>query len=258
LEILDERLEVEMTDFEDRIPVLIFRAALLVAILALFVVAGSSSAGAEAAGEIHSDLPEAVDPARRHLFYLHGAWIEHSGLERSHPSHGRYQYQAIVRTFAERGFVVISEARLERTDAEAYAKKVAAQVHHLLEQGVPPSQVTVIGHSKGGSIALIAASELQEEKVNFAILAGCGKRGSGFRRSFERFLEQRAARLRGRLLSIYDASDRLAGSCREAFEKAVIAESAEVVLQTGRGHALFWSPKPVWVDQVVEWTEPKP
>jgi pimeloyl-ACP methyl ester carboxylesterase len=152
---------------------------------------------------------------------------------------------------------VVSEARLEQTDAEAYAKKVATQVRRLLEQGVPPSHVTVIGHSKGGSIALIAASELHEEKLNFVIMAGCGKRGSGFRRSFERFLDERAARLRGRLLSIYDASDRLAGSCREAFEKAAVAESAEVVLQTGQGHALFWSPKAVWVDEVVGWAEPK-
>ena len=247
-----------MTGPEDRIPVQIFRAALLGAMLALSVVAGSSSARAGAAGEVHSDVPEAVDPARRHLFYLHGAWIEHSGLERSHPSHGRYQYQAIVRTFAERGFVVISEARLEQTDAEAYAKKVATQVRLLLEQGVPPSHVTVIGHSKGGSIALIAASELQEEKVNFVIMAGCGKRGCGFRRNYERFLDERAARLRGRPLSIYDASDRLAGSCREAFEKAAIAESSEVVLETGQGHALFWSPKAVWVDEVVDWAEPKP
>jgi pimeloyl-ACP methyl ester carboxylesterase len=245
-----------MTSPEDRIPMQIFRAALLGAMLALSTVAGSSSAGA--AGEIHSDVPEAVDPARRHLFYLHGAWIEHGGLARSHPSHGRYEYQAIVRALAERGFVVISEARLEQTDAVTYAKKVAAQVRRLLEQDVPPSRVTVIGHSKGGSIALIAASELQEEEVNFAIMAGCGKRGSGFRRSFERFLDERAARLRGRMLSIYDASDRLAASCREAFEKAGLAESSEVVLETGEGHALFWSPKAVWLDEVVDWAEPTP
>jgi pimeloyl-ACP methyl ester carboxylesterase len=233
------------------------RSALLGAMLSLSVIAGSSSAEAGAAGEIHSDVPEAVDPARRHLFYLHGAWIEHSGLERSHPQHGRYEYQAIVRTLAERGFIVVSAARLEQTHPETYAKKVVTQVRSLLEQGVPPSHITVIGHSKGGSIALIAASKLREEKLNYVIMAGCGKRGSGFRRSFERFLEERAAGLRGRLLSIYDASDRLAGSCREAFEKAAVAESAEVVLQTGRGHALFWSPKAVWVDEVVKWAEPK-
>jgi pimeloyl-ACP methyl ester carboxylesterase len=230
----------------------LLRSALLGAMLSLSITAGSSSAGA--AGEVHSDVPEAVDPARRHLFYLHGAWIEQQGFERSHPRHGRYEYQAIVQALAERGFVVISEARKGATDVEAYARKVATQVRRLLEEGAPPAQVTVIGHSKGGSIALIAASELQEEKLNFVIMAGCGMRGSGF----GRFLDERAARLRGRLLSIYDASDRVAGSCREAFEKAAVEESAEVVLQTGRGHALFWSPRAVWLDEVVDWAAPKP
>jgi pimeloyl-ACP methyl ester carboxylesterase len=153
---------------------------------------------------------------------------------------------------------VISEARTGATDVGAYAKKVAAQIRQLLEKGVPPSQVTVIGHSKGGSIALIAASELQEEKLNFVIMAGCGKPGSGFGRSYQRFLDERAARLRGRLLSIYDASDRIAGSCRAAIEKAALTESDEVVLETGRGHALFWSPEAVWLDEIVEWAAPKP
>lgn len=236
----------------------LLRLAMIGAVLSLSAVTPGSGAGDGAPGEIHSDLPEVVDPARRHLFYLHGAWIEQQGLERSHPKLGRYEYQAIVRTLAGRGFVVISEARKGPTDEETYAKKVATQVRGLLGKGVPPSHITVIGHSKGGSIALIAASELQEEKLNFVIMAGCGKPGTGFGRSFERFVRQRASRLRGRLLSIYDASDRLAGSCREAFEKAGVAESAEVVLQTGKGHALFWSPSPVWIDEVVDWAEGKP
>jgi pimeloyl-ACP methyl ester carboxylesterase len=229
-----------------------FGSALLGTALFLFVGAG----GAGTPGGVHSDVPDTVDPARRHLFYVHGAWIEHHGLEHPHPRHGRYQYQAIVRALAERGFVVISEAREKETDGEAYAEKLAKQVRRLLDKGVPPPRVTVIGHSKGGSIALIAASELQEEHLNFAIMAGCGKPGGGFGRGFERFLEERASRLRGRLLSIYDASDRLAGSCREAFEKAAVADSAEVVLQTGEGHALFWSPRAVWIDEIVAWAEP--
>jgi pimeloyl-ACP methyl ester carboxylesterase len=233
-----------------------FRSALLGVTLSLSIATGASIVAS--AGEVLSEVPEAADPARRHLFYLHGAWIEQRGLERSHPRHGRYEYQAIVDALAERGFLVISEARTGATDVGAYAKKVAAQVRQLLEKGVPPSQVTVIGHSKGGSIVLIAASELREEKLNFVIMAGCGKPGSGFGRGFQRFLEERAARLRGRLLSIYDASDGVAGSCRAAFEKAALTESDEVVLETGRGHALFWSPEAVWLDEVVEWAAPKP
>jgi pimeloyl-ACP methyl ester carboxylesterase len=231
-------------------------SVLLGGVLSLSIATSASGVGT--ADQIHSDVPEAVDPARGHLFYLHGAWIEGGKLERTHPSHGRYEYQAIVQTLAKRGLAVISEARGAATDVEAYATKVATQVRRLLQEGVPPAQITVIGHSKGGSIALYASSELQEEKLNFVIMAGCGKQGTGFGLSFEHFLGERAARMRGRLLSIYDASDRIAGSCQEAFEKAGVAESAEVVLQTGRGHALFWSPRAVWIDEVVKWAAPKP
>jgi hypothetical protein len=31
-----------------------------------------------------------------------------------------------------------------------------------------------------------------------------------------------------------------------------------VVLETGLGHALFWSPRAVWIDEAVEWAEAKP
>lgn len=237
----------------DPLPMRLSGSALLAATLFLSIAAGAIRTGAETPGEVHAEVPDPVNPARRHLFYLHGAWIEQQGLERPHPRHGRYQYQAIVGALSERGFVVISEAREGETDVETYAEKLAHQVRGLLEEGVPPSRITVIGHSKGGSIALIAASELREARLNFAILAGCGRRGSGFGRSFERYLEERASRLRGRLLSIYDASDRVAGSCREAFEKAALSDSQELVLQTGRGHALFWSPRAVWVDRVLAW-----
>jgi pimeloyl-ACP methyl ester carboxylesterase len=233
------------------------RAALLGGMFALAAAAGYTSEETEAKAEVYRVPPATIDPARSYLFYLHGAWIEQGGLERTHPRHGSYEYHAIARTLGQRGFVVISEARTAAVDAEDYAEKVVSQVRRLLAEGVPASHVTVMGHSKGGSIALLAASELQEEHLRYVILAGCGKRGSGFGRSFERFLEVRAARLRGRILSLYDASDRIAGSCREAFEKAALEESREVILQTGRGHGLFWTPQPVWIDEVVSWALPR-
>jgi pimeloyl-ACP methyl ester carboxylesterase len=232
--------------------------ALLAALLSGAVAPGSRGAEPRAAGEVFTDVPRVVDPARRHLFYLHGAWIERHGLERVHPRFGRYEYRAIVRALAERGFVVIAHPRRRPIDAAIYAAKVAKQARRLLDAGVPPSKITVIGHSKGGIIALIAATELQERKVNFVVMAGCGKRGSGFRSSFERVLEVSPTRLRGRFLSTYDENDGVAGSCQEAFERSAAVESQEVVLQTGLGHGLFWSPRAVWIDRVVEWAKPEP
>lgn len=196
----------------------------------------------------------ADDSSQRHLFYLHGAWIEQHGLRQPHPQHGPYEYERIVRTLADAGFVVISEARLHDVAPPVYAEQIAGQVRELLRRGVPANQITVIGHSKGGHMALLVASLVQEPTMHVVVMAGCGKPGTMFRRSYERFLATHASRLQGHILSIYDAADREAGSCHEAFAAAADGvESREVVLSTGRGHGLFYTPEPVWLTLVTQW-----
>jgi hypothetical protein len=224
--------------------------------IALFLFINMQSAMADKKDAIFTDVPEAVDPAGKYLFYMHGAWIETKGLMSAHPKHGAYEYEKIVQTFARKGFVVISEARFGEVRHREYANKIASQVQVLLEKGVPPGNITVIGHSKGGNMALITASILNEAKVNFVVMAGCGEKGTMFRRSFEKFLRRSAPRMSGRILSLYDAADRSAGTCREAFDRADHVESREVVFKTGRGHGLFYSPQSVWVEEVVQWSNP--
>jgi Integrase core domain len=90
-------------------------------------------------------LPETIDPSRRYLFYLHGAWIEDHGLTAAHPDFGRYQYAEIVHALSDRGFVVISEPRLHEVDSAVYAQLVERQVTALLEKGVPPARASGIG-----------------------------------------------------------------------------------------------------------------
>lgn len=194
-----------------------------------------------------------VEPEQRYLFYLHGKWIELHGLHHPHPTHGLYEYEHIVRAFADRGYEVISEVRRGEVETEPYARKVADQIRDLFEEGVPPRNITVVGHSKGGQMALIVASLVQEARVNYVIMAGCGKRGAMFRKGYERFLQSQARDLDGRILSLYDSSDREAGSCQEAFDAAPHADTKEVVLRTGRGHGLFYAPRSAWVDVVVDW-----
>lgn len=203
--------------------------------------------------EIYSEIPEAVDHSRKYLFYMHGAWVEMKGLNEAHPRYGLYKYDKIVQSFSNKGFVVISEARLRRVRIGQYANKVARQVSRLLDQGVPRKKITVIGHSKGGLMALTVASILGEREINFVVMAGCAKKGTRFRRSYEKFLQTHAQRLRGRILSIYEADDRSAGSCQEAFNLAPDIESKEVVFNTGRGHGLFYSPERIWINEVIKW-----
>jgi len=203
--------------------------------------------------EILADVPETVDPAKNYLFYMHGAWIEMRGLNRPHPHHGDYKYDEIVNSISRKGFFVISEARLERVGMYQYAKKVAGQVRRLLSLGVPAENITVIGHSKGGHMALLVATILGEDKINIVVMAGCGRSGTRFRRGYDKFLRNHAAQLHGRILSILDAADNVADSCQESFKKVPQLESKEVMFHTGMGHGLFYSPESIWINEVVKW-----
>lgn len=204
-------------------------------------------------GAVYKGLPDRIDPKQKYVFYMHGAWIEVKGLNTPHPRHGKYEYDKIVQGLSDQGFAVITEPRLNSVDLEYYAEKITMQVRDLIGGGVSPHNITVIGHSKGGIIALLVASMLEETKVNFVIMAGCGRKQTKFRRVYKKFLENRAAFLRGRLLSLYDGADRAAGTCQEAFNAASQISSKEIVLNTGRGHGLFYSPESIWISEVAMW-----
>ena len=51
---------------------------------------------------------------------------------------------------------------------------MAGQVGRLLAAGVPPSNVTVVGASKGGWLTLETAAELGRDDARSVVLAGCG------------------------------------------------------------------------------------
>ncbi|MBN2501710.1 MAG: hypothetical protein JXB38_13090 [Anaerolineales bacterium] len=99
-------------------------------------------------------FPDTIDPARRYLFYLHGKIIEDQGIPAVSPDYGEYEYAAILEKLASYGFVVISEQREANTDVETYAQKVIEQINRLLEANIPPQAITVVGVSKGASIAI--------------------------------------------------------------------------------------------------------
>ena len=59
---------------------------------------------------------------------------------------------------------------------------------------------------------------------------------------------------RGRILSIVEETDTVAGSCTVPFEKSRIEPRFhEITIHTGRGHGAFYAPVPDWMDPVVRW-----
>jgi dienelactone hydrolase len=189
-------------------------------------------------------MPETIDPDARYLLYLHNRFLEDAAPGDRHPTFGMYEYQAILDALAERRFTVIAERREPAADPAEWASRVTHQVRSLEAAGVPPERISVVGFSKGGAIAVLASSELADDRVNFVFVAACG----GWTASVAD-LEPH-----GRLLSIREASDDLADSCEPLFTRAAAAsEAREIELHLGGGHGAFFRPRDEWIEPVVAW-----
>lgn len=200
---------------------------------------------ANQSGLILKDVPGEVDAKGRYLFYLHGLIIENEGVRPTSPRFGVYEYEEILETFQRKGFIVISEPRPKGTDPEQYAAKVVEQIKRLLKAGVPPENITVVGASRGGGIAIIASTRLKNRRVKFAIMAACGDWD---------VYKKVGIDLWGSILSVYDADDDMAGTCSDFFRKSTgISKKKEVVLKLSLGHGILYRPLKEWVDLVTAW-----
>jgi hypothetical protein len=188
------------------------------------------------AADIVTDVPASPDDSGKYIFYLHGFVEEEEG-----PTE---KYEAAVEAVAESSATVIAEVRGD-TDPNAYAEKLKGQVNGLISKGVPASNITISGFSKGSVIALAAAGAIQNPDVNYVLLAGCSD-----------FLNQKygvdANKAVGRILAIYDVGDEKFGTCSGVISSdKVNLEEAE--LDSGKGHKLFRIPKDKFIEQ---WRDP--
>ena len=188
------------------------------------------------------EVPSKADPKARYLFYLHGRIVEQGRRPKSE-EYGFYEYDQILETLSKHGFVVISEQRPKGIDIEKYAAKVAEQVRKLIKDGVPPSQITVAGASQGSLIAMLVSTYLQNRSLRFVLMAACTGNDE---------LSQ-LVNLHGRVLSIYERTDR-AGTCEKLRADATgLAQYEEIVLSTGLRHGFIYRPLKDWVDPTIAW-----
>ena len=197
-------------------------------------------------------FPAAIDPSQRYLFYLHGKIIEDQGLPAVSPVYGAYEYPAILEKLASYGLVVISEQRPRDADGIAYAQKYAGQITRLLEAGVPPERITVVGASKGAAIAAEVSDLLKNPQLNYVLLASCHP-------DVVRDWLRRGLALSGNVLAISDAADtEYSGSCQAIFDRSAgqgLARHAEIVLQVGSGHGIVYQPLDEWLLPAVQWAQ---
>ena len=212
--------------------------------LILLLVGLALAAAEEAAATILTDVPARPDAQARYLIFLHGKIVEDEGPRPTHPAFGVYEYEAILDALAARGLTVISEQRAAGTVADRYAERVVAQVRRLIGSGVAPRQITVVGFSKGGAIAVLTAAQLAQEGVNFVFLAACS----------EELLARQDVRVQGRILSVIEASDTVGRSCEPLHRRAVPGTMFEEIrLDTGARHGAFFQPRAAWIDPVARW-----
>ncbi|HEU4556886.1 MAG TPA: alpha/beta hydrolase [Longimicrobium sp.] len=197
-------------------------------------------------GSILADVPAQPRPGARYLIYLHGRIVEEQGSRPTDERFGTYEYQQILDTLAASGAEVIAEQRPRGTDFRAFGAHVADQVRRLQAAGVPPERIAVVGFSKGGAIAMIASALLKEPRLTFVLLAPCGDWVKG----------RDDVDVRGRILSIYEASDELGTSCEPLFAQASApGEHREVRIATGAGHGAFFRPRAEWLTPTLQWVE---
>ena len=226
---------------------MIRRSIVLLVLATMVAVAACASMSGNPHREIFDDVPAKIDPGARYLFHMHG-WVVEALGPAGAVSTG-YNWRWTVEAFADRGFVVITEARSNNTDVQAYALMVARQVARLRAAGVPSDHITVTGMSKGGVITVLTTAAIADPNVRFVVLAGCPPVwDNGIRAGFQAF-----GRAQGRVLSMYDRYDSVVSSCSLYFQNSPGLTFKEMILDGNRGHALFYAPDRLWVDPVVAW-----
>jgi dienelactone hydrolase len=207
----------------------------LAVLLVVMLCAGVGGAQQGEAGKI--------DRGARYLFYISGYIVTAENTRPTSPRFGVYEYKKIVETFEQRGFIVVSEARKQSQEIEPYARKVAAHVRQLLNAGVPPQNITVVGASQGAWMAMLVSTYVANRELNFVFVGACAA-DDGLLNVVD---------LHGNVLFISERTDKR-GNCQRFRDDAKgLRDYQDLELNTGQKHGFLYRPLNEWVEPVVEW-----
>lgn len=184
----------------------------------------------------------------RYIFFLHNRFLETHDLNESHPEYGKTAYLETIKEFKDNGFTVISEQRNGNVNAREYATLVTAQIDSLIQKGISPKNITVVGTSKGGYIAQYVSTLANNKDLNFVFIA-----------SFRENDLQDISNINycGHILTIYEASDPFGVSAVKRKENSTcyIEHFKEIELHTGLGHGFLFQPMDEWMQPTIKWAK---
>lgn len=196
--------------------------------------------------QIYEQFPSAIHANERYVIFSHGLIAEGEDPKPVSPKYGVYDFPQIKEAlFKDGGFNLIAVQRKKGVELENHVNQLESWVHRLLDAGVQPSRVTLVGFSRGGQITALASSHLASEGINTAILAICSA-GDFTVDSGPPIV------LGGNVLSIYETSDEL-GSCSKLADRSHLRSFKEVAISTGKAHGAFFEPRPEWIDSLKAW-----
>jgi hypothetical protein len=193
--------------------------------------------------EIYANFPDTIHASERYVIYSHGLIVEGDDPKPISPLYGQYDFPAIKQTlFNAGGFNLIAYQRPKSSD-DSYADTLKSWVKRLLDAGVKPSRITLVGFSRGAQLTALASSGLAAQRINTALLAICEDGDVA---------QTPGLVLGGNLLSIYETSDAL-GSCRKLSVRSHLKSFKEVAISTGKKHGAFFQPLPQWTEPLKAW-----
>lgn len=186
------------------------------------------------------------DTKEKFIFFLHNRFLEEHGLNEAHPEFGRTEYLEIIEQFEKSGFKVISEKRNVNVNARDYALSLITQIDSLLNSGVYPENITVVGTSKGGYIAQYVSTLANNANLNFVFIAS-------FRDDDIQTIPD--INYCGNILTIYEKTDPFGVSAinRKETSSCLIKHFKEIELNTGMGHGFLFKPLKEWIEPTIEW-----
>ena len=180
----------------------------------------------------------------RHIFYLHGKIIETQGVNANSEKFGPYKYLEIIQALEKTGAKVHQDIRTESTNFDAYTLKLSKQISKLVESGIPPNLISVIGASKGALLAMQVSSQTIYP-INYVLLGANNKQ----------IEEQYTWMLHGNVLGIYESTDKIAGKNYDHWinRSKQTSHFEQLEIKTGLGHGFLYTPRPEWLEPCLEW-----
>ena len=177
------------------------------------------------------------------VIYLHNAWYEKHKDGQPHPKFGVYELSAIHSELGRDGDF-IAPSREANANPEKEARLLVETIRKEIASGRRASEIKVIGASKGAFIAMLASQELRDPEIRWVLIGGCNPKR----------LIAKPVKLTGRVLSIYESSDTVAGSCPKGTDLTSHTRSFdEVRTDIGNSHGFLFSPDPAWVQPAKAW-----